>query len=52
MTHLSRAARIARQHGVDSTFVASLLRAPQTAFNDRFVRINVWKLRAENRLLT
>lgn len=41
MTHLSRAARIARQHGVDSAFVASLLRTPQTAFNDRFVRINV-----------
>ncbi|MBK7185099.1 MAG: lytic murein transglycosylase [Ignavibacteria bacterium] len=41
VTHLSRAARIARQHGVDSTFVASLLRTPQTAFNDRFVRINV-----------
>lgn len=41
VTHLTRAARIARQHGVDSAFVASLLRTPQTAFNDRFVRINV-----------
>jgi membrane-bound lytic murein transglycosylase B len=40
-THLSRAARIARQHGVDSAFIASLLRSSATAFNERFVRINV-----------
>ena len=41
VTYLSRAARIAREHGVDSVFVASLLRSPQTSFNDRFVRMNV-----------
>lgn len=41
LTHLSRAARIAREQGVDSAFVALLLRTSQTEFNDRFVRINV-----------
>ncbi len=40
-THLSRAARIARQHDVDSGFIAALLRSSVTSFNDRFVRINV-----------
>lgn len=40
LTYLSRAARIARQNGVDSLFVAELMCIPQTAFNDRFVRIN------------
>ncbi len=40
-TYLTRAARIARQHDVDSAFIASLLRSPATAFNERFVRINV-----------
>jgi len=41
VTHLTRAARIARQNGVDSAFIASLLRTSRTAFDARFVRINV-----------
>jgi membrane-bound lytic murein transglycosylase B len=40
-THLSRAVRKARESGVDSTFLAGVLQAPGTAFDEKYVRINV-----------
>mgnify|MGYP001627163123 CR=1 FL=1 len=39
-TYLSRSARLARQLGVDSSFVALLLESSQTSVSDRFIRIN------------
>lgn len=40
-THLSRAVQRARERGVDSVFLAGLLLAPGTAFDEKYVRINI-----------
>lgn len=40
-SQLSRSARVARANGIDSLFIAKLLRNPTVAFDERFVRINV-----------
>lgn len=40
-THLARAVQRARERGVDSAFLAGLLLAPGTAFDEKYVRINV-----------
>lgn len=40
-THLSRAIQRARAHGVDSAFLAGVVLAPGTAFDEKYVRVNV-----------
>ncbi len=40
-THLSRAVQRARALGVDSAFLAGVVQAPGTAFDEKYVRVNV-----------